>query len=403
MEQYEHLANTTVAKKTAIGFFGSDKLKKQFEKYGKIKNPDSEAALIKEMERYYDSVEKVKVGRSVQYKLGNLRQEISDKVDGRITNGHTAMSYKTNLDVIVAGTLMTENLKASNTMARWLNIFGFIDDFTYDVVTSRVEDGSRDRVIKKLQNQYDVSLDRNYTLDDYIMLTRDLQGHLESSLKRMAKKGIIEFYEVQKAKLDDGSYIQLHDETYKHIVRTKMQLADKHGLKPWMANVSYVNKEEYKEAHEAFKDEFSKFLMNDVKQAFKSDREPEKIKIKFYWKAHAIFIKQTDEAVLKYLQTYNKEAIDFYQDNKKEFIKDNVLTYEDKRSEVVKNKIHEKAYDKYPVTLRTENIDGFGKTATLNKVDTNSHMRDLYMKTMHDLENIFGSDFKSLIEHKLRD
>ena len=32
MEQYKHLANTTVAKKTAIGFFGSDKLKKQFEK-----------------------------------------------------------------------------------------------------------------------------------------------------------------------------------------------------------------------------------------------------------------------------------------------------------------------------------------------------------------------------------
>lgn len=407
----EAFSNSTQDKKTIVEKFGTEGVKSHFAKYGKFKNPNTEDVLIKTLNQYFESVEKVKQGRVVKYQLGNTRAEIADRVDGRIRNGHTAMSYKENLDIIVVSTLMSDKIaNASYSMNTWLNKFGFIDDEMHELISSRIGNGKRPALATQLEANgvldcnspegADKQISGTYLLSDYIHVQKDLKGHLESSLNRMKKSGIIEFYEVYKAMTLDGNMVQLTDEAHKLISQTKSRVAEENGLLPWMQNVEVVNKPEYKEGHKRFKQEFQEFLEKGVEQQVHSGRPPELIRINYYWKAHAIFLKNTKDAILKHLQKYNDEAIEFYLDNKNEFVNQNVTVFQDERKNVVYNNIEKMAYKSFPEKISKKLVSGFGKNVKYSMEDTNKIFRDLYMENMHRLESFYGDSFKSILEHK---
>lgn len=85
-DNIKRLANSTIGKAVAVNTFGSDKLKKHYNDYNTIRSSTMEDALIKTLDQYYSSVQRVKVDRTYRYKLGEAYEVPQKRVDRRTTN-----------------------------------------------------------------------------------------------------------------------------------------------------------------------------------------------------------------------------------------------------------------------------------------------------------------------------
>lgn len=427
-------------KQTAVSLYGSNNCKKYFEKHKKI-NPQYESSIIKTMESIYETVEKVRQGRSMVYNVGDYRKHQLEKEDGRQTNGaNNKLKYTDNLDVIVVSALEQDLMPdTAQTMRKWLLEFGLINKNLFDLMGMRPDNDKKQRHLNYLIEEDVLSSKKDASiLQDFKNYTKDLQGQLQRSLSRMKKAGIIDYYEVKKAKIvidkknenelssksdPEYSIINLHEKTWKSIMDKRYELMAKYDVSVFEIE-TLTNKKNVK----SFNRDYREFLSNGVYQYNDDSMEnPDLVHVEACWSAWAINKRGTKNKTMKYLQKFNKSAIEdclddgykFINDNKVSFIKErlnyvvNKAKLAQERS-LIKDKKKREAFSKELNALGEEFginfdkiiIEGYNDDVKMieeeDMVQYNDILLDeLYIKRIEQLQKLYGNIFKPA-EPKLR-
>lgn len=344
-----------ISKAEAVKMHGTPAQIAHFEKYGKLKSKNIEDSLIKTLEQNYESVERVKIGRAFHYQVGKKLSKAKDRVDGRTTNGDWSIPYTKNMDIIVATAIEEGNISTNaQTMRKWLLDFGLIDIKMFKLIGLS---GDRDpkaklRVVNGLVGEEVIKFNEKKIVDDLIKFSLELQGQLESSLLRMKKAGLIDFYEVYKAKLfvfDDVEVINLHESTKNEINRVKIEIRQKYGLTPYEFN-NLTNMPAVKEARAEFKD----FLENHL-----VDEKGNQLSVDFYWKAWTVSLKAGTKRVAKYLKKYSPDMIEAFNSDKVEFLRENKEQFFQLRKQRV-TELAEKEVEKFHKDKEKDLVEKLG-------------------------------------------
>lgn len=388
-----------------VAEFGTDKQKASYTK-SKYLNARVRDSILKSVEAQYETVEIAKEGRSNVYHIAGKREIPLRKVDGREANGAYSIQYTKNMDILVVALLeegKVENMVAQ-TMRKWLLDFGLISEELFDLTGTAYSPIQRNCVVNNLLDRKILaSSDESKILNDYVDFTKELQGQLESTLKRMEKAGIINFYPVYKAKIftnsDDISASDtvtenIHEVVVGKITAKKTQLREKHNV----SNFDIIHLKSKKEVV-AYERELNDFLQNDV-----YDLEGKHLCIDFYWKAHAIHIKSGKNKIEKYLNKYNAEAINGFKNNADTFINENYSDYRKKRTDRVVELAHKK--DEYMKKSKfnfeiDEDLRGLITDETILDSLSIYHDReyykmflnDLYIDKIRELEEVYNYNF----------
>ena len=332
-----------MTKKEAVEIYGSAKAKAHFEKYKCFKEKTMESSLIKTLEQHYESVEVVKQGRSNVYQLGSKLSETKQREDGRIFNGeNTRLKYTNNIDIIVISGLAQKMVSESaQTMRKWLFEFGLINNNLFDLMGAKPSNNKETVHMTYLSDSGILGEDQRGVLRDFKMYTKDLQGQLQRSLIRLKKAGIIELYEVKKARViveresgrKDYDVVNLHEITWARITEKRKELMLKHGVTGF--EIDYLHN---KPSVKAFNKEFVNYLRNDVIQITGNDTM-EHLVVANFWTAWAINIKCTDNKMIKYLQKFNRNAeMTEFLKNEESFVNSNKYEYIEERFKHVVDK-----------------------------------------------------------------
>lgn len=382
--------------------FGTDKQKERFEKSGKLESKVRKA-ILKQVETEYESIAILKEGRSNVYILGGKRSEAVSKKDGRHLNGKWSIEYTKNMDLIVISTLEDDSIETdyAQTMRKWLLDFGLISKELYDLMVGGGQSTSvKDKAVEDLISSNILNdKDEENVLGDYLSYSKELQGQLESTLNRMAKAGIINFFPVWKAKThlnpsDPNSRdttVNLHEVTLSRILEKRSEMMQKHDVNSY--DLIYLKN---KPSVKAFEEEFSNYLANDVRGV-----DNEKVSIDYYWKTFAIHIKTTKKRVASYLKKYNSEVIEAYNDNRGKFLMDNNAQMRSKRKErVVELAERKDKYIKENKLKLDSDMESFGLTTSdlvdaikFNKGYYKLFLDDLYVQKIRELEEHYQYDF----------
>lgn len=373
------MTETRLDTKGFVGKFGTEKQKESFKK-NKYLMKNVRESLINKAEAEYESVKIVKEGRSNVYVLSNKRDEKLVVKDGRHNNGAYSITYTKDIDLIVLSLLLDKSVETdiSQTMRKWLLDFGLISQELFDLVGSTHDTKKRVLAIEALMNENILNNKGEATvLSDYIGYTKELQGQLESSLNRMRKANIINFYPVFWAKLiteKDGKAIdkrvRVTEKCVAVINEHKRMLMDKYNVSNFDVN-NLRNKKEVKAFNEAYK----YYLENDVHD------EGEHISIDYFYKAHAIHIKATNLRIEQYLNKKNPKSYELLQNSQIKFFDSHRENYKDGRLkrvvELAEKKVDYIENNKLKVEGVPDYKDLFGKDALLDAVSV-EFTRDYY-------------------------
>ena len=236
-------------------------------------------ALIRTAESIYEDVGIVKEGRSNVYVLGDKRNSILVKQDGRATNGKLSQ-YSKDLDVVVLSRLKN-NKKRNNyakTMNGWMVDFGLISQKLSQAMSPHFL-SNKDNVDELLNDDIIKYEDEIRIIKDYIGYTRNLQQNLKSTLERLKKCNIIEFYPVYKARIkldketkqqvesiinkeEEYYYTNLDEDIVSKIFKNRREFMSAYGVTDYDVNV-LSNKKEV--IH--FKDRMNEYLRNELKDS----------------------------------------------------------------------------------------------------------------------------------------
>lgn len=378
-----------LTKAIAVEMYGTDKQKSYFKKYKKLQKT-MEEALLKTLEQEFNSeIEKVPAptGRGICYKVGKKYDEVKEREDGRATNGVWSIDYTKNMDVIVVSALEQDLVSYdAQTMRKWLLDFKLVNRELFDLMGTKFNKEAELQHVKELINKNILEYEEKRIIKDYLDFTKELQGQLESTLKRMKKANIIRFWEVQKAKLTNGEVINIHESVVKKIDNQKRKLMNEYNVEAF--EYEYLtNKEEVK----TVKRLFSEFLKNDI-----TDEKGNHIAIDFYWTAHAITLKATKKRILTYLKKYNVEALEAYETNQIKFVKDNQTDFTAGRLDRVVKLAQDKE-DKFRLKHPHDKMKGKRKPIEDEfKFDTDYYalfFNNLYVKRIEELEKYYGQKF----------
>lgn len=201
-----------ITKREAVELYGSEDCKRHFTKYRKFTNKDIEFSLIKEMRRYYDSVEVIKQDRSYVYELSGKKDVVTPKEDGRINNGAWG-PYTKNMDIMVVSVL-EQGLVAetAQSLSKWAVDFGAITPAEYELLQARYKDYLRSQHLQDLKDNKIIFEGEDRLLDDFTYIVKEINNQLAGTLNRMKKAEIIEYYPVYKGHvMETNETIKLHE------------------------------------------------------------------------------------------------------------------------------------------------------------------------------------------------
>lgn len=301
-----------------VEMFGSDVQIKKYQTKKKLEKKTRDS-LIKLAESVYEKVDIIKEGRNNVYVVEDKRDIALEKEDGRATNGNLS-EYSKDIDFVVVSRLR-EKVKDDNyakTMNNWMVSFGLISRELSDVMSPYFLN-NQDNVDELIKNEVINDEDEIKIIKDYISYVKNMQGNLKSTLDRLKKCNIIEFYPVYKARIkldrevkkqvktiigkEEGYYYSnLDEDVVSKIFKKRRELMGDYNVTDYDINVLTNKKEVIK-----FNDGMNEFLRNEL-----TDSTGKQISIDYMWKAYAVILKSTDKEVLKYLKTYSPEQVDEY-------------------------------------------------------------------------------------------
>lgn len=380
-----------LTKAIAVELFGTEEQKGHFNKYNKFKNNNLETALIKTLEQNYAVVEKVKVGRSIAYKVNGKLEVVKERKDNRVSNGDWSKAYTKNMDIVVVSILEQEKeSKADQTLNDWLLDFNLITPQAHDLLKSRFNEEIKERHLIELKENNIIKTGEERVLIDYVEMVLKLQGELASTLNRMSKAKIIEFYPVFWGY--NGEKIQLTPETHKRVLKLRKKLMEQHGI----TNEWHVANHKKTEKVKLFLENYSIQLEKVV------DDKGNVLGLKNVYKTYAVILKATKKATIKYLEKYAKEAIEQYKEDSLNYIEENKNSFAKNRFEHTTKEAENKESKFFEPKTNIEAIEKFGAGAFKPKLENFSekqkqyyalYFNHLYVKTIQELEKHYGHKF----------
>ena len=192
-----------LTKSEAVDLYGNDHQKAHFNKYKRFNCKDVENALIKTVMQHFDSVERVKIGRSIVYKVSGEKMEISDRIDNRSSNGsHLRVPYSHEMDLAIIAYL--EGLSANRdfepkTVANWMSAIGVVTESMHDAYLSQFNDVVKRLHLQELIEESVLIQGEERIFDDYINFHETVKRNMGSSFARLLKSKIIKSKEFDYA------------------------------------------------------------------------------------------------------------------------------------------------------------------------------------------------------------
>ena len=362
-----------IDKMEAISKYGTDSMLRYYTKYKKI-DKNNESALIKTLESYYEIVEKVKRGRAFVYRLHGLRDNPMEREDGRVSNGTRTIEYAKNMDIIVVSSLEQRLVsQEAQTIRKWLFDFGLISSDMLNVLGinySKMEEEIQ--MAKLLSDGVLKSESERQLLFDYVNYSLELQGQLKTTLERMKKANIIEFYERKKVKIyQSNEVIDADSVLYDNILRKRREIMATHGLTGWEVQTLKFKKEVVD-----FNKEFSRYLHSGV-----IDKDGKLIKIDYYWDAYSIHLRATDRKIKTFLKKYNSAALKLYLENEDIFLKGHYDAYAKNRMDYLGDIAIKKV---------TQNSSIMKNAIQIFGSEINSSWMELYLNRIFELQQYYG-------------
>lgn len=321
--------NVIVTKKEAVTEFGSEQQKNHFDKYGRFNNKKIEAALIKTLNEYYESVETVKVGRAFSYKLGNLRSEKAEREDNR-SNSHLMTDFTQSLDLFIVSTLEHKGGRIGDqdkTMSDWMVDFGLSNKKLNQAFKS-VKNGSYHEHINHLKESNVIKDGQEMVFFDYMRFHQGLKENLEKSIARMEKAKIIELvdhhymcvdrYEIKDffdpetgtvesttVKTETNDFVRIDPALYSHLKTTERNLKIKHKISNNRTRMSKdMSKNERKSFAAYFKERNETFynIFKGLNTYYTSTNE--RIVVKFMFVRKEIILTAMPNKIVRYLEKY---------------------------------------------------------------------------------------------------
>ena len=335
--------------------FGSDSQIKMYKERNKLPKKTRDA-LLKIAESMYENVEIVKEGRSNTYVIENKREIVLEKEDGRATNGNLS-NYSKDIDFVVVSRLR-EKVRDdgfAKTMNNWMVSFGLIGRELSELMSPYFLN-NQDNIDVLIKDDIIKDEDEIRIVKDYINYAKTLQGNLKSTLERLKKCNIIDFYPVYKAKVkldketkeqvktiigkeENYYYTNLDEYVVNEIFKKRNELMKLYDVSNYDVNVLHSKKEVV-----MFNDGMNEFLRNELK-----DSSGKQISIDYMWKAYSIILVSTEKEILKYLEKYSPEQVKEYLDYPDEFKsskidgietgkRDKVIKMAEKQNDFIKDK-----------------------------------------------------------------
>lgn len=383
-----------ITKKEAVDNYGNDAEKAHFAKYSRFVSKGYEEGLLRTLRTKFEYVKIINKpnGRGYVYELGEEKEEESIREDGRISNGAWSIPYTKNLDIIVVSVL-EQGLETSTaqTLPSWAVDFTIITKELKEVLQARYHEGLRRTLVEDLKEKQIIYDGEDRIIDDFAQITKGITDQLASTLNRMAKAEIIEYYPVYKGHIKEtDTIINLHENVYKEITTLKRDLLEKYNVDEW-----YINNFRNAKKTVGYKNEFNEQL------ALIQDENDNTLGLDYYYTAYAIILKARKKKIIRYLKKYNKEVIKQFKQDKFHFLNENEIHFHSKRKEHVINEA-QKNLNKFmkPREFANELHEKFGgkKKKRVPEIDDYTYdtdyyklyFEDLYVKRIGELQDYYG-------------
>lgn len=402
------LENTTQSKKVLVEVFGEEGHKRNFYKKNKFTG-GTEDSFIKTLEQHFTSIEKVKVGKSIHYKLGDARKKLAKRSTGKnASNGNWKGSTK-HLDALILAHLehnLENNEEIENTHMGWLLEFGLVN-----LNSLALHKSAHDRFAKKEVKNLIMNNTRSYE-PEFIkhmseILSDDLNSiktSFKSALERMESEGIIKLFNVPKAKLQEKirnnngilvTAVDLDVESYQRYKRYSAKLLDSLELTPQQSQANpkhYKSNEKLQNNIIEYNKKMREFLTNNM--YFDNFGTPEKIKVDFIWENLAIVVEASHLKSMEYLNKYHHDILVEYENLKKDDYEfSQVEQYRAERKEERYQRAQRKSEDKIKKAQKEhEENKAFGSRSF--EVELEQSRERHYLWAISILDEVFGDAFK---------
>jgi hypothetical protein len=358
---------------------------------------------VKDLEQRYEHVEVIgKGGKKTKYILGKKREQIAEREDNRISNGAWSNPYTKNMDIMVVSVL-EQGLEAetAQTLSKWALDFGLITPKMYELLLARYNDYLKSEHIQDLKDNNIIRKGEDRIVDDFTYMTKEITNQLASTLNRMEKAGIIEYYPVYKGHVKEtDKKISLHETTVKKILTLQRELMEKYDVNEWYL-AHYKNSKKTVQYYKEWKEGLAEI----------TDEDGNVLGLDYWYKTYAIILKARKKKIIRYLEIYNKEAIERFKQNEELFLTDNETTYHKERHDYVVKEAQDKENKFLSKKTKTytlnENLQEIYGTETLTKTVYNErenftfdegyyalYFDRLYAERIKKLQEYYGYTFK---------
>lgn len=318
--------NNIVSKSEAARVFGTVGQRRNFKANGKFTGGTG-SAFKKRLEGMFEKVD-TSISGCVDFGEAKPIEEISIK---ELRGGNKEVPYRPFLEALVLLSLQKNIFKKHEaTMGTWLYNFGLVNELFYHIKTYSTADHAVKQYQKKLVDKKIIKdssrvLELNFFKEQFF----EQQEKLKGVLTNLKKHGMIDFYQVPKAKLllseeeeklsfkegATSSVVTLETSYVAKMNEIQLRLRDIYGIEREDLN-PYSKKEKTKEKKEALRNygvEFNKYLQGES-ELFLDDPLP--YPITNFWYNHAIIVQTTKKEVAEYLYSRRPK---FYPDYVKDY------------------------------------------------------------------------------------
>lgn len=278
----------------AVYSFGTEKQKQAFDKSGNLMVKQFNA-LIKEIERYYDSVKVEGRGSKRIIVCDGEREEIAPKKDNRKYNGANQLPYEYELNSLVLDYVLNncKNKFVSMSLTQWLIRMELVDP---RIVAAYNNENAIYKHLDMLKEKYE---DRFNSKDIAMLMhfveleVNRLRSNLASVFDKLAKhKIIIHIKEMYGCPLDGTEHRALTKSEIEHIGEKRRELCKKYSipLSDFRRKIRMDNL--------PFKEEYVEFLRT--------------MGFEYIYESHGCVVQVSDEIIKEYLDKLkNKNQLVF--------------------------------------------------------------------------------------------
>ena len=384
-----------------VAIEGDEVIKNHLAKNGRLMKNVFER-FVKDLKQRYEHVEVIgKGGKKTKYILGEKREQIAEREDNRISNGAWSNPYTKNMDIMVVSVLEQGlETETAQTLAKWALDFGLITPKMYELLLARYNDYLKSEHIQDLKDNNIIRKGEDRIVDDFTYMTKEITNQLASTLNRMEKAGIIEYYPVYKGHVKEtDKKISLHETTVKKILALQRELMERYDVNEWYL-AHYKNSKKTVQYYKEWKEGLAEV----------TDENGNVLGLDYWYKTYAIILKARKKKIIRYLEKYNKEVIEKFKQDEDAFLLNNEVTYHKKRHDYVVDKAKKREdnflSEKTKVVELDENLQEIYEEKTIVKTYRNRredftfdeeyyalYFDRLYAQRIKELQEYYGYTF----------